>query len=416
MPSPRPWIEPFRNGFRVRYRDAQRRKKDISPISRFDKKSEANAALNKWIESRLKQATGETDLDISVSVLFDRWLIDSVSGLANKKGKVIKSSTIETYRSSFRYILEHIDSIGQLNAFWVEEYKRHLFEVYAGWTPHRRLVDLKSFCSYLRRKKIINWDPFETVVISKPASRARFYSDDEIFAFEDSAIRLHDLKGLLYIRLGHLCGFRHGEATRLRLEDIHPDPENSGWGTITLWESETKNESSRVLPAPPKVLELIVQLSAKRRQGLVFEGWTDKQFEYRWARIIAGAGFAPTAYYVNKFKWAKGHQDRGECPFHGLRHTFCRQFIENGGDVSELQHLTGHRDSQVLMKTYAHFSNKHLRLRSQEVYARIQSRLNFVGQMGGKLTEIIGSMGSNEGHNGAITMIAEKNESDRFVK
>lgn len=410
------WIEDFRGKHRVRFRDPRKRKRDIWPISIFAKKSDANKAKKKFYDDQVRKATGDTDLEAALPALLNRWYADCRAGLANRKGKVIKESTIETYKSSLKYVVEKVQLIGELDNTWVEDYARLLYEIYEGWTPHRRLVDLKSFCSYLQRKKIIGWDPFTGIVIARPESKPRFYTDEEIDAMEAACVSLEDPFGLLFIRLGYLCGLRFGEATQLKLEDIRPhtDPEFEGWGDITVWETESKTRSNRVVLAPPKVMELLVNLCAKRRQGRVFEGWKENQFLYAWARIVAQAGMKPAEWYAKRYEWARVDPkgERSEAPYHGLRHTFCRRFVENGGDMTELQKFSGHKSVEVLMKTYAHFANKHLHLRGKEVYERMESRQKFVGQMWGKPIKNLETLGNNLGHSGTQTDAGQVAESD----
>lgn len=374
---------------RVRYRIAGTKKaKDIWPISLFEKKRDAVNAKKEWEKAQLQKATGDTDLSSGVSGLVEQWLVDCLSGIANKKGKIIRDSTIQSFRKSLKYVVENVSVIGELTNEWVKDYMRLLYGQYKGWTPYRRLMDLKSFCGYLKRQKVINWDPFEGISLARPKSKPRFYTDEEIQALEDAAVARKDLWTLLFIRLGYLCGMRFGEVERLDLEDVRHEPDRSGWGIITIWGSESKTDKSGDVPAPPEVMELIVQLCGKRRHGRVFS-WEERKFYWRWARVLAKAGLPPAPSYGNKYKWADvKSESRKNSPYHGLRHSFVRRNLEAGADLREIMDWTRHKNMQVLGDTYGHLSKPRQRQRARELYEIAKAKIPFVGQMWGKPNEI----------------------------
>lgn len=385
-------------GYRARYRDAIGKKHDIQPISRWEKETHARKAKDEWLAKRHQKAMGKEDLGTSMQALFEQWIRDCRSGVANKKGEALKESTIETLIKSLKEVVDTCPVVGELTREWVKDYVGKLTVAYKSWTVHRRLTDLKSFCNYLRREELMSWNPFDHISISRPKGKPRFYSNDEIEALNAAAMARGDLYGLLYLRLGYLCGLRHDEAKRLELEDLRRDPEMEGWGSMTIWADESKTKQSGEVPVPPKVMELIVQLCAKRKHGRIFEGWSDRRFEFRWARIVAQAGLPPAPTYIKRYAWARVDYKgkRSQSPYHGCRHTFIRRSIESGADLNEVKGWTRHKSIQILSDTYGHLSKPHQRARARDYYERAEkSQGTFGGQVGGKLTEIIETMGGN---------------------
>lgn len=394
MATIKTWIENDRGRFRVRFRDPLGRARDIWPISRWDTRSEARQAATEWLENQRGKALGKSDPQTSLRILFDRWILDCRAGIANKKGKIIAESTIGTFANSLKYVLENIRVVSELNNEWVKDYVRFLNRTYTGWTPHRRLIDLKSFCSYLRRQKLMNWDPFEDISISQPNTRPRFYSDEELIALESAAMALNSRSSLLLLRLGYLCGLRHGEVSRLSAEDFRKDSEMPGWGLLTIWQDESKNRTSREVPVPPKVMELI-----PRKKGKLFADWNKDHFEYWWARLLAKAGLEPAGRFAGKYGWAKVEKtERKSSPYHGLRHSYCRRMLENGADINDLKNWTGHKSVKVLIDTYGHVAKKHQRNKARECYERAESKAELAGQMRGKLGQNNGILINLKGH------------------
>ncbi len=52
---------------------------------------------------------------------------------------------------------------------------------------------------------------------------------------------------------------------------------------------------------------------------------------------------------------------------HGFRHTFARLYLENGGTLTDLQHILGHSTPQLTYSYYAHFDKDHVVRRANVV-------------------------------------------------
>ena len=71
-----------------------------------------------------------------------------------------------------------------------------------------------------------------------------------------------------------------------------------------------------------------------------------------------GATFATTSYIRRAFKTfseTNGLMGTNDelITFHGLRHTFAKQWIRHGGDIKALQSIFGHKDAMVTLNVYA---------------------------------------------------------------
>lgn len=68
--------------------------------------------------------------------------------------------------------------------------------------------------------------------------------------------------------------------------------------------------------------------------------------------------FATTSYIRRAFKTfseTNGLMGTNDelITFHGLRHTFAKQWIRHGGDIKALQSIFGHKDAMVTLNVYA---------------------------------------------------------------
>ncbi len=389
------WIEPDRKKFRVRYRD---HRGDTKHWGTYASKSEANTAEDLLIEKLKREHFGECDIHASIKDTFAKWVQAARAGLSNKKGKRIAESTIETWRNSFKGVFDSATTMGELDEKWVKDYIGRMMDLgYEEWTVHRRLVDLKSFVNWARRDKRLTWNPFENVSISQPEGTPRFYSDEELdrfeFAAEDNPIMR------LWVRLGYLVGLRRKEVSQALRENIRWLPDGSGRGELTIWGYQAKSRIARTVPIPKVAMDCVGTL----RQGPLVPVWKENKFLYEFELLKVKAGVKePPNWFATKYTWAKENKDSGltePARYHDFRHTYCKLFLQEGGDLSRLQKITGHKDLNVLVKTYGHFETRHLHASVDA----ITTRRKFAGQWRG-ITDIIdiksgqsGSIVSTEG-------------------
>jgi len=372
------WIEQDGDRIRVRYRD--HRGKKISYAS-YASKREANKGKQACIDKLKREHFNECDPALPTKQAYDRWLVAARSGLSNKKGIIIKESTIETWGWSLKAVLEEAKTIGLLDEQWVKDYIARMMALdYEQWTIHRRLVDLKSFLNWCRREKLITWDAFENIPISIPEAVARFYSDEELDRFEWAA-KDNDVMRL-WLRCGYLAGLRHKEVAQAQRHDIRWLPDGSGEGEMTVWGWQSKNRMSRTIPLGKEVMDAAGTL----RQGPLVPVWSEGKFLYEFEALKVKADIKePPNWYSKRFKSMRSNKDASltqAARFHDFRHTFCKIFLQEGGDISRLHKITGHKSLDVLVKIYGHFETKHLH---ESVRAIANRRRLTAGQWRGKI-------------------------------
>lgn len=162
-------------------------------------------------------------------------------------------------------------------------------------------------------------------------------------------------------------GMRIGEVCGLRWCDV--DFES---GLITVRHSvayvkdrgsfikDTKNHDLRTIPVDPvglfPFLKEIHEIDSQRLREASALGLRDLADSYVVSR--PDGSFATTSYIRRAFKTfseTNGLMGTNDelITFHGLRHTFAKQWIRHGGDIKALQSIFGHKDAMVTLNVYA---------------------------------------------------------------
>jgi len=171
----------------------------------------------------------------------------------------------------------------------------------------------------------------------EPKGRVRFLSDDE----RDRLLKAckESDNPILYpvVVLALSTGARKMEIMNLAWEDV-----DLHRGMAIL--NETKNDESRSLPITSHALEVLKDLSKKRRldTNLLFpraDGQKPIELRSAWDKALKVA-------QVEEFK------------FHDLRHSAASYFAMNGATLAEIAEILGHK-SLVMVKRYAHLSEQH---------------------------------------------------------
>lgn len=176
---------------------------------------------------------------------------------------------------------------------------------------------------------------------TEPKGRVRYLEMAEIESLINETKK--STNPMLYpvVLVALTTGARKNEILKLKWADLDLDI-----GTAIL--HTTKNGERRTLTLLPSAIAVLRELErAKGNAEYIFYAIRDTGEQHP-ANIHASWYTALKNTGIKDFK------------FHDLRHTFASHFMMNGGKLSELAEILGHKDLKMTMR-YAHLSNKYKR-------------------------------------------------------
>ncbi len=159
--------------------------------------------------------------------------------------------------------------------------------------------------------------------LKREQRQPRFLSEEEIARWLKSvnpALRRFSMIGLL-------TGMRSGEIYRLRWRDV-----DFSRGTLVVHES--KSGRFRVVPLHEDLAAYLLPLRSRLEAFVMGREFTGLRASFR--RAALRLGLAGTS-------------------MHTLRHSFASHFVMNGGELTALKEILGHRDISTTM-IYAHLA------------------------------------------------------------
>lgn len=210
-------------------------------------------------------------------------------------------------------------------------------------TMNRYIAALSVVFSYAYRNlEWIELNPMSKITkYTEPNGRVKWIEMDEIKSL--IAETKKSTNPMLYpvVLVALTTGARKNEVLNLKWADVDLEI-----GTATL--HKTKNTERRVLTLLPPAIAVLRELKdACGNAEYVFHA-TRNTGEHHPANIRAAWYTALKNLGIQDFR------------FHDLRHTFASHFMMNGGKLSELSEILGHKDLKMTMR-YAHLSNKYKR-------------------------------------------------------
>lgn len=252
--------------------------------------------------------------------------------------KKLSNNTLQAYKRDIKkfkkYIEENdIDYLKVTNED-IEKYNDYI--KVNGMKPStisRSLATLRSYYSFLVRKKLVDEDPTEKVdapKIEKKAPTTLTFEEIELLLSQPNTNDLKGIRDKAMLEFAYATGMRVSEIINLNLEDINLENSyvlcNQGYNkrVVPLGEISKEALKTYIEDARPYMLknldekQLFVNVMGNRltRQGF----W----------KIIK--------YYKEQAHIAK------DITPHVLRHSFATHLLENGADMRAVQSMLGHAD------------------------------------------------------------------------
>lgn len=240
--------------------------------------------------------------------------------------------------------------ISEINSNVIREFVYQQTKLIKPSSQSRLISSLKNFFDYLIIEKIIFNNPINSIEYPKIATKIpETLSTQEIDKLIDylKKSKKNSLRNCTILEVLYSCGLRVSELTNLNISDIFFDD--------FLIKILGKGRKERFVPMSKIVKDMIKDyLNSERFNTITKKGFEDILFlNNRGEKLTRVMIFT----ILNTAK--KGTGIKKKVSPHILRHSFATHLIENGADISSIQHMLGHTNITTTER-YLHVSKKHL--------------------------------------------------------
>ncbi len=280
---------------------------------------------------------------------FTRWL---------ETEKQYSPHTVEGYRRDLEEFITFLGKEAELctvDATAVRGFVASLFSRNSSTSVSRKLSALRTFFRFSRKRKLIDFDPTQTIKSPKLAQYIpTFLTVDETFALLEcpSETDRFMLRDRAILELLYSSGVRVSELVSQNLEDLDFEAE-----MVTV---RGKGDKERIVPVGRPALEAVNAWLPQRQQLMldrVKRGGTPEEK----ALFLNSRGSRLTSRSVERS--VKSYGERAGIPQvvtpHALRHSFATHLLEMGADLRAVQELLGH-SSLSTTQHYTHLTLDHL--------------------------------------------------------
>jgi len=209
----------------------------------------------------------------------------------------------------------------------------------------RRIATLRSFFSYLKKKKVIerNW-ALEIKAPKQPKALPKFLDIEETFRLMEApeGDEVEALRDRAILELFYSSGLRIGELAPLKIQAL--DLEQA------MVRVRGKGRKERLVPVGEKACQALHRYLVARSQWKPKLGFEDTVFLGKQGRGIHPSVIAKRLkHYVRKLGFPKNVTP------HVLRHTFATHLMNGGADLRGIQELLGHASLSTTQK-YTHIN------------------------------------------------------------
>ena len=291
-----------------------------------------------------------------------------------KENEEVRPRTIRNYIDHVRYLSDFMQmragvlkpKLSDLSADMIHEYitymrteKRRYEGVEGrrdktiGLSPHTiniRLRTLRTMCRFWAGEGLIEANPMENINLLRTDEEpeVRGFTDAEldlIFRSFDKT-QFADWRDYVLATLMLDTGLRPGEACGLTIDRV-----DFALLTIYVPSSIAKNRKYREVPVSRDTAKLLRELY---EESLEYFGETEHVFNNAYGDPFTADAFRKR---LNRRKERLGIERISPNMF---RHTFCRDYLLNGGDLFTLQKIVDHADIETTRK-YVQMNTEHVR-------------------------------------------------------
>lgn len=341
---------------------------------------------------------GEVDLTRNTMECFEAFLHD-------RKLNNYPENTLKTYRDSITPFLTYVPTVTELaDPQKLKDFKTHMLTPgsnklhstkekpvpMAASTIRRRLMDVRVWLNWCVANGWLKESPWRHLTdpskkmrfLPKQKSVARFYTDEEIRSIEEAIqtpfwkndtekVEQEKKDSAEFLCMWRMCydaAMREGEICKARFEDIQRIEGGEGLITIKSRKGTHDEEKIRVIVLSEKIMQSLPD----GVMGYIFPTWVlpNGEPDYvktRWhwgkarekAQLSRAPGLPPATFYQG-------------------RHSFCRKYLEAGGDLRDLKEILGHSSMRMIDEVYGH-------IRASVVHARMRAAQRLAGQWRGKI-------------------------------
>lgn len=281
-----------------------------------------------------------------------------------KEAENVRPRTIRNYMNHIAYLSDYMTEVRGFRNAYLKDLTADLIRDYISYmlnekrryeglegrkdktvglavdTINIRLRTLRTMCRFWHAEGLIEEDPMANI------KQLRKDADDEVPGLTDAEIDLllssYDVsqfaewRDKILILLMLDTGLRPGEACELTIDRVDFD-----LYTLYVPSQIAKNRRNREVPMSREVAKLLEELY---EESLQYFGETEFIFNNAYGDPYTADAFRKR---LNRRKKKLGMEKLSPNMF---RHTFCRKYLLNGGDIFTLQKIVDHKDIATTRK------------------------------------------------------------------
>ena len=261
-------------------------------------------------------------------------------------------SYIQDLQKLIRFLSENNinKKISEINSNVIREFVYQQSKLIKPSSQSRLISSLKNFFDYLIIDKIIFINPIKSIQYPKKAAKIpetlSTQEIDKLIGYLKKS-KKNSLRNCTILEVLYSCGLRVSELTNLNISDIFFDD--------FLIKILGKGRKERFVPMSKIVKDMIKDyLNSERFNTITKKGFEDILFLNN-----RGEKLTRVMIYTILNIAKKGTGIKKKVSPHILRHSFATHLIENGADISSIQHMLGHTNVSTTER-YLHVSKEHL--------------------------------------------------------